>query len=173
MFAPEIVLVTFLISFFSIMGYIIVSKHKPYVYYVNPNDMPVKLLYNKDVIDPTFKQLVEFLEIDQTEKLKYIPGKFVCSNFAETLQHNAAKAGLRCGWVAINFRNGAPSHACNVFNTVDRGLVFVDCTNSESGEGYDTIVDLSLRKIYQSRGILNEEIKHIPMGEVSGYRIFW
>ena len=162
-----LIFVTLLISISSILGYVIVGRHKPYSCYVNPNGKPVKLLHNKNAIHPTFEQLMEFLAIDQTEKLQYIPGQFVCSNFAETLQHNAMKAGYKCGWVAINFKDGSPSHSCNAFNTVDKGVIFIDCSG-----GYDTIVELSPHNTYISRTI-NSDVRHIPMGEVLRYRIFW
>jgi len=165
-FMFALVLITLILSISAILGYVLVDRRKPRAQYVNPDGKPVILLHSDAAIDPTFEQLVEFLRNDQTEKLKYIPGKFVCSNFAETLQHNATRVGYRCGWVAINFSHGAPSHSCNAFNTSDRGLIFVDCI------GNDSIVDISPKKIYQPQSII-DDTKCEAMGEVSSYRIIW
>lgn len=161
-----LVLITLILSISAILGYVLVDRHKPRAQYINPDGKPVILFHNDAATDPTFDQLVTFLKNDQTEKLKYIPGKFVCSNFAETLQHNATRAGYRCGWVAVTFSDGSPGHSCNVFRTTDRGIIFIDCIGS------DAIVDISPKKIYQPQSI-TDDTKYEAMGEVSSYRIIW
>lgn len=160
-----LILFVLLLSISSILGYVL-ALHRPRAYYVNPDRQPVVLWHDINAVNPTYDQLLTFLESDQTDKLQYIPGKFVCSNFAETLQHNATKAGYKCGWVAIDFIGGLPSHSCNVFYTVDRGLIFIDC------DGTDAIVDISPRKMYQPQSLI-DGTKYEPMGEVLKYRIFW
>ncbi|MFA5760632.1 MAG: hypothetical protein WC877_02625, partial [Dehalococcoidales bacterium] len=37
------------------------------------------------------------------------------------------KAGIRCGYISLDFDDGV-GHALNVFETIDRGLVYIDCT---------------------------------------------
>jgi hypothetical protein len=41
---------------------------------------------------------------------------------------NAEVAGIRAGWVSIDYADGSVGHAVNVFETSDMGLVFIDCT---------------------------------------------
>ena len=48
----------------------------------------------------------------------------VCADFAERLHNNAEKAGIRCGYVIIDSLN----HALNVFETTDKGFVYIDDT---------------------------------------------
>ncbi|HID42535.1 MAG TPA: hypothetical protein EYP30_01960 [Archaeoglobaceae archaeon] len=43
------------------------------------------------------------------------------------LHNNAEVNGIRAGFVEIDLVGREP-HALNVFNTTDRGIVFVDCT---------------------------------------------
>ena len=69
----------------------------------------------------------------------------VCADFAERLHNNAEIAGIRAGYVSLDLVGytdpanlGIPSnsgHALNVFETVDRGLVFIDSTGSLGGYG--------------------------------------
>lgn len=73
-----------------------------------------------------------------------IPPK-VCSDFAERLHNNAETAGIRAGYISLDLVGytdpsnlGIPSdsgHALNVFETTDRGLVFIDSTSSVGGYG--------------------------------------
>ena len=117
------------------------------------------LINNKNATNPTYAQLLDFLEIDKTdeypyhyafsplgfyygsaesnldlEKLKNIIDGIIapsdpniCADFAERLHNNAEKAGIRCGYISLDFDDGV-GHALNVFETIDRGLVYIDCT---------------------------------------------
>jgi len=93
---------------------------------------PVELINNPDATNPTFAELVAFLEIDRTDEYPYIVGPpknaFVCSDFAETVHNNAEAAGIRAAWVGINIEGETEGHALNAFETTDLGLVFIDCT---------------------------------------------
>jgi len=92
----------------------------------------IKLANNPDAVDPTFDELIAFIKQDITDKKEYIadgPGAYVCADFAEEVHNNAEAAGLRAGWAGIIFAETEEGHAVNAFETVDRGLVFIDCTN--------------------------------------------
>lgn len=88
--------------------------------------------------NPSWSDLVFFLQDDKTDTECYVYPTFVCADFANMLQNNAHKAGWRCGVVHLEmhgykdpYQLGISSnagHACNVFETTDRGLVFIDCT---------------------------------------------
>lgn len=148
-----------------------------YLEYANPDGSHVRLIHNASARNPTFNQVAAFLVVDDTDKLKYTTGKFVCSNFAERLQNNAENVGITCGWVAINFEDDHAGHSCNVFNTVDKGLVFVDCTgsiNQKTEDSFDTVADLKIGEIYQVRAI-NEVsgVYYPPLGIVKSYTIYW
>jgi hypothetical protein len=121
------------------------------------------LINNKNATNPTYAQLLAFLETDKTDEYPYqyvfsplgfyygsaesnldlekiktiIDGIFapddpnICADFAERLHNNAEKAGIRCGYISLNFDTGE-GHALNVFETTDRGLIYVDDTGISS-----------------------------------------
>jgi hypothetical protein len=98
---------------------------------VGGDNKPIRLINNEDAVNPSFDELLLFISKDDTNTLPYIkdgPEAFVCSDFAETLHNNAEEAGIRAGWVSIDYADGSIGHAINVFETTDMGLVFIDCT---------------------------------------------
>ena len=104
--------------------------------------------------DPTYDEVIAFMWKDISDQEPYITDSFVCADFSEQIQHNAATQGLRCGWVGIEMENNDNGHACNAFNTTDKGLVFVDCTRgiSVSNHGdqniWDTFATIEVGKTY-------------------------
>jgi hypothetical protein len=84
--------------------------------------------------NPTYDEMLWFLHSDNTDKRIYDYNGMVCSHFADLLQSNATKAQIRCGRVSVRFDGQYYGHACNVFDTVDEGLVFIDCTGITDNE---------------------------------------
>ena len=60
----------------------------------------------------------------------------MCSDFAEDVHNNAKAAGIKAAWVSIAFEGNDEGHACNAFETTDRGLVYIDCTGDNRGFVY-------------------------------------
>ena len=93
---------------------------------------PIELTDNPNATDPTYAELLAFLEADQTDKYSYIVGPpkvaYICADFARDVHNNAEAAGIRAAWVGIDLESQAEGHALNAFQTTDRGLVFIDCT---------------------------------------------
>ena len=81
----------------------------------------------KNATDPTWEELIAFLQEDDTDDHLYINGSFVCADFAEILHNNAEASGVKAAWVSVDFTVG-DGHALNAFDTTDKGLVYVDCT---------------------------------------------
>ncbi len=98
---------------------------------------PIVLTRNPDAVDPTFDELVAFLEQDQTDQHPYVEGRYVCADFAADVFNHAEKAGIRAGWVGITFEDTSVGHAIDVFETTDRGTVYVDCTNGAASDPED------------------------------------
>lgn len=94
----------------------------------------VGLVNDADAVNPTFNQLMSFLEQDDTDTYYYreaiLSGR-ICGWFAERVHNNAEQAGIKAAFVSVNFIDQWDGHALNVLNTVDMGLVFVDCTGEE------------------------------------------
>ena len=92
-----------------------------------------------EVHNPTYKELREFLEHDKTDSNLYIKGVYMCADFAADLNNNAERRGIRAAYVIVRAR--AWSHALVAFETVDRGIVFVEPISDtyvkvEAGEPY-------------------------------------
>ncbi len=110
------------------------GRQPPYSRTGSPRDR-VHLVNNSSAADPTWNELLVFITADDTDRTPYVEQSFVCADFAEVVHNNAEEAGIRSGYVGIDFEGAGPGHALNVFHTTDRGLVFVDCTHSREFEG--------------------------------------
>ncbi|MBN2240223.1 MAG: hypothetical protein JW712_10655 [Dehalococcoidales bacterium] len=89
-----------------------------------------ELVDNSDAVNPTWDELVEFLENDHTEMKSYVVDLRDCSQFSRDLHNNAEESGIRAATVHIYFEDQEVGHALNAFNTVDYGIVYVDCTHA-------------------------------------------
>lgn len=134
--------------------------------YVGADGDAIKLINKGTAIDPTYAQVITFVLQDNTDSNHYTSG-FTCGDFAEQLHNNAEIAGYKCGWVEVNFENDDLGHACNAFNTTDRGLVFIDCVNG------DATVKIEIGKPYKPHEIRNEGWKYDLLGIVSSYYTYW
>lgn len=126
---------------------------------------------NESAVNPTYDQVINFLKSDTTDQIEYDDNKFTCADYAELVQHNAEDAGLQCGWVYIQFIDGT-LHACNVFNTTDKGLLFTDSTS------FDKVVNLQKGAPYIPVALskllgYNKGVEVTSLGTVSSYEIFW
>lgn len=79
--------------------------------------------------DPTYQEAVGFVASDLTDQRPYDRSS-ACVAFAKEFRSNANQAGLNCAYVVVYFPEGY-SHALNAFNTIDRGLVFVEPQSDE------------------------------------------
>ena len=93
------------------------------------------------LVDISWPELKEFLEQDDTDRLAYVENGFDCSGFAITLRDSAARCGIRCAYVEIEFAVEG-GHALDAFETTDRGLVYVDSIEA------DQIAYVKLNELY-------------------------
>lgn len=77
-----------------------------------------------ELYNPTHKEMREFLARDETDSCSRITGEFVCSDFAAQLNNNAEANGIRAAYVRIRAKEWG--HAVVAFETVDRGLIFIE-----------------------------------------------
>lgn len=143
------------------MGFAIaINDAKPFIAErIETDTTPIEVT-QPDFKDPTWSQLLEFLLSDDTDSHSYNYPTFVCHDFAVMLQSHANSAGWRCAIITVQlsgypdyFNYGIPSntgHACNAFDTTDRGLVYIDCTRSpEAGPvNQDKRVDIRIGQEY-------------------------
>lgn len=103
-------------------------------YLIGGDGHRIELFNNPEAKNPTWSELVAFLRQDTTDEHYYEPLSFVCADFAEMLHNNAEVVGVRAAYVHVGL--GTARHACNAFDTVDRGLLYIDCTGLPSWESY-------------------------------------
>lgn len=104
-------------------------------YVVGADDNELILCNNQTAINPTYEELILFVDNDKTEHIIYNCNTFVCGDFAELLHNNAEAYGYSAAFVYI--KGSKSSHAMNAFNTVDKGLIFVDCTGVSENDIYE------------------------------------
>jgi len=92
-----------------------------------------------EIGNPTYEELIEFLARDETDSNPFISGEYVCFDFAAELNNNAEASGVRAAYVRIRSEEWA--HAVVAFETVDKGLVFVEPQS-------DTEVELVIGRPY-------------------------
>ncbi|MDM7999579.1 MAG: zinc ribbon domain-containing protein [Dehalococcoidia bacterium] len=141
---------------------------------VGADGNPIRLIQNPDARDPSWSQLRQFLYNDRTDRIRYDDDSFVCADFAELLHNNAEKAGIRAGYVVIEFAGDSNGHACNVFHTTDRGTIYVDDTGDSDGGGdADKTVDLAVGEDYCPVSIFGNRDRWSCMGIVSDFDVIW
>jgi len=142
---------------------------------------PMQLVNNNDATNPTWQQLEDFLRSDKTDQNQYIPDSYMCADFARDVHNNAEAAGIRAAFVGVFFYGEIEDHALNAFETIDKGLVYIDCTgptheqwlNQPSLE-WDTIVYIEKGKEYQPIFLYEPDyITFEPLGIVEAVEIYW
>jgi len=75
--------------------------------------------------DPSYQEMKDFLKQDETSEQEYLRDEYICVDFAANVKANAAREGVRCAYVVIEYL-GTTGHAIVAFDTTDRGLVYVE-----------------------------------------------
>jgi hypothetical protein len=134
---------------------------------VGGDDRPIELINASNAGDVSYSQLLVFINDDSTDQLPYIERgqselvPFVCSDFSETLHNNAEAAGIRAGYVGIDWQDGGIGHAVNVFETTDRGIVYIDCTGQSIYSQLDTWDD-------SVSSLSWDKVAYIEIGQIFG-----
>jgi hypothetical protein len=113
----------------------------------------------------------------------------ICSDFAEMLHNKAELSGFKCGYVILDlegytdpYNYGIPSdagHALVVFNTTNKGLVYIDCTGGESNgpKNHDKIIrNFEIGSQYIAESLFPEsgwESTYDSMGKITSIDEFW
>lgn len=146
------------------------------------------VIYKPTLRNPSWEELKAFLLEDDTDKMEYVYPTTVCWDFANKLQKNAKEASWRCAVVRLDMTGYTDpynygiahnaGHACNAFETTDRGLVYIDCTAAMWGPLHqDRIVDIQIGKQYNPKHIFSSsgwgEVPSGQMGIVRDMSIQW
>jgi len=79
----------------------------------------------RGLVNPTYSQLVDFINRDDTEKREYDNETFNCADFTNLFIQNFAKEGFFSCFTELVYTNDE-AHAIVAVNTTDRGLVYVE-----------------------------------------------
>ncbi len=122
---------------------------------------------NQSAVNPTYAQAVDFILQNNISSRLYAP-RYTCGDFAKDVHNAAESAGLKCAFVCIDFADGTDSHACNCFNTTDKGLIYFDCV-----EG-DKIAIVEEGKNYSlSAEAFNRSTEWESLGIVKSFKFIW
>ena len=129
----------------------------------------VRLENNITAVNPTWRQLVDFLKADQTDSSLYFPGSYICVEFTETLHNAAEKAGIRSAFVGIDFVSDTTGHALNAFFTVDLGWVFIDNTGRDLVGLFKPLYSPLLGQEGTFAGWSRDSVAYIKIGSELGF----
>jgi hypothetical protein len=136
----------------------------------------LKIRNNRYAHNPTYEDLMDFLDKNDIDKRDYEYPRYTCGNFAVDLHDAAEKKFIRAGIVCALNDDGDFDHAFNVFQTTDKGTVFIDCTSGYDGENDmgDCIAHINAMEGYTITSIDNpgESTTHKFYGTVY-YEYFW
>jgi hypothetical protein len=138
---------------------------------VGGNGHTITLHDNNDAKIPTWSELMYFLQEDKTDQIPYSFGSFVCADYAETLYNNAEKSGIHSGFVCLSL--DGVGHCCNVFDTTDRGRIFIDDTGSLGSINDDKQVTIVVGEQYIPTALFSSDVYFLSMGTVNSYEIHW
>lgn len=149
----------------------------------------ITLYNNPQATNPTYNELLSFLRQDNTDQIPYVYGSFVCADYAEKLYNNAEHAGIRAGYVVVFLKpyytydslgnrtvvSDGILHSLDAFETTDRGLIFIDDTQTISQTGNVSVVNVVVGNLYTPTYLFNniESFVSYPMGIVNNYEIQW
>ena len=103
--------------------------------------------------DPSFKEMLRFLEEDDTDKAEYVKGEYECIEFTTDLCNRAEENGIRCAYVSVRFPDGR-GHAIVAFNTIDKGLIYIE-------PQYDDLVNIVIGKPFYKCVVPKEGVTYV------------
>jgi hypothetical protein len=121
------------------------------------------------VYDPLYWEVRNFLNNDSTDTKPYNETTFDCSNYAQEVNNNAEKEGIRCAYVTVNFSDSNESHALIAFESTDRGLNFFEPQTDEK-------VNLEIGKNYWADCVVpngNNYYAREPGYTIESFTVYW
>lgn len=82
-----------------------------------------------EIRNPTFKEAMDFIIADRTNRNKWVRNVYECRHFATDVCNNARDASWNCAFVLLCYEHR--QHVVIAFNTIDRGLIYIDPQNDE------------------------------------------
>jgi len=119
----------------------------------------------------TYQKIVEWLAKDKTNSTPYNDDSFTCVDYSGQVKANAEADNVRCGFMYI-WRDDGTAHVIVVFDSVDRGLVYVEpqfdwvIPEPKAGLVFGALVK-SVEKNY------NSTYDYVNQSKIARVRIIW
>ena len=99
-----------------------------------------------DLHNPTYQEMKDFLEQDNTDSNEFVEDSYVCTDFSATINNHAEAQGIRCAVVYLIYPEAG--HTIIAFDTIDKGLIYIEPqfdheVKIEIGKHYSTLNDYS------------------------------
>ncbi len=94
--------------------------------FADENGNRLHITNNRSAANPTFDQVLAFLQQDDTNALAISNKNASPGQSVVRLHDNAEKAGIRAGVVELKMPNETDVYSLDVFDTVDKGRIMVD-----------------------------------------------
>lgn len=139
---------------------------------------------NINAKDCTYEDLLIFLKEDLTDKMVLQENDVLnsCERYTLVLHDNAEKFGIRCGYAIVTFVEidevyGRFGHALCAFNTLDRGIIFIDDTFSpnvdvDRDSMFDKTGEVVVGQKYAPNRLFDDR-KYKTMGTVESVDVYW
>jgi hypothetical protein len=142
--------------------------------HVGSDGSVVKITNYDNAINPSYGQLLTFLEADKTEEHPYIDGQYICVDFAKTLHDNAERSGIKAAFIGCDFSDKSIGHAFNMFNTTDKGIVYIDDTGVPGSSTYeDKILNVAVGQPLTDQYLFKDGSLGGSMGIVKKLYVYW
>ena len=150
--------------------------------YVLPGNNHINLKSSLAAKDPTYKELIDFIKNSNIDSTPY-SDNYQCGNYAQDIFNEASISGIKSSYVQLFFDLGRFNHAINGFNTTDKGLIFIDCTNYGMWKKFNKSTPIRLNssdKLFTLELGKESEITSIDtglrwetLGTLTGMEIYW
>lgn len=94
------------------------------------NNGKMTLVNHNDAVNPSYEQLIAFTKENKIDERSYNANSYNCQDFAKAYHDACEAAGIKAGFVGCD----GMDHAFNVFQTTDKGIVYIDCTGVPGGK---------------------------------------
>ncbi|MCX6001525.1 MAG: hypothetical protein NTY79_03195 [Chloroflexi bacterium] len=120
---------------------------------IPPLTGPIQLTNNPKARDVLQKELKSFISGDSTDTEIAIQGSRDSDYFAKNVHDKAEANGIRAGIAIISFVGKDYQYVIDVFDTIDRGEIYVDCTGPYINEttqnaSYDKVAYIKVGSEY-------------------------
>lgn len=120
--------------------------------------------------DPTYNEVANFIASDATDEIPYDSETFDCEQFSQLVNNNSENQGIRCAYVILYFNDTNTGHAIVGFDTVDRGMVYIEPQSDEWVENLEVGNDYWTDCIVPNDDYYYEDVPNDTIKEIL---VFW